>query len=143
MTEHDVAVATPPEKKPGLRLPSRVDPAIAEQLVEQARADGVELIGPSGLLGELTKQVLETGLEVEMDEHLGYEKHAAEGPTVRTLVMARGPRRRPARLGRLRSTPFGMVTAASSRRRSRSVSAGYMAWTRHHSGHVAHHLLTG
>jgi transposase-like protein len=27
----------------------------------------------------LTKQVLEAGLEVEMDEHLGYAKHAVEG----------------------------------------------------------------
>jgi transposase-like protein len=31
------------------------------------------------LLSALTKQVLETGLEVEMEEHLGYAKHAAEG----------------------------------------------------------------
>jgi transposase-like protein len=31
------------------------------------------------LLSELTKQVLETGLEVEMEEHLGYEEQAAEG----------------------------------------------------------------
>ena len=52
---------------------------MAEQLVEQARADGVDLVGPDGLLAGLTKQVLEAGLEVEMDEHLGYEKHAAAG----------------------------------------------------------------
>ena len=79
MTEHDVTVATSSEKKPELKLPSSVDPAIAERLVEQARAEGVDLVGPGGLLGELTKQVLETGLEVEMDEHLGYAKHASEG----------------------------------------------------------------
>ncbi len=77
MTDDNGAVAS--KKKPELELPSQVDPAIAEQLVEQARADGVDLVGPEGLLGDLTKQVLETGLEVEMDEHLGYEKHAAEG----------------------------------------------------------------
>jgi transposase-like protein len=77
MTDDNGAVAS--EKKPELRLPSQVDPAIAEQLVEQARADGVDLVGPGGLLGDLTKQILETGLEVEMEEHLGYEKHAAEG----------------------------------------------------------------
>ena len=47
------------------------DRALAEQLVERARAEGVELVGPGGLLTGLTKQVLETGLEVEMDEHLG------------------------------------------------------------------------
>ena len=77
MTEHNGAVAS--KKKPELRLPSQVDPAIAEQLAEQARAEGVDLVGPDGLLGDLTKQVLEAGLEIEMDEHLGYEKHAAEG----------------------------------------------------------------
>lgn len=78
MTEHD-GVVVAPKKKPELRLPSSIDPSIAEQLVEQARADGVELVGPDGLLGQLTKQILETGLEVELEEHLGYDKHAPEG----------------------------------------------------------------
>jgi putative transposase len=30
-------------------------------------------------LAELTKQVLEVGVEVEMSEHLGYDQHAVEG----------------------------------------------------------------
>ncbi|MET0458299.1 MAG: transposase, partial [Ilumatobacteraceae bacterium] len=57
----------------------RPERSLAEQLVERARADGVDLVGPGGLLAGLTKQVLEAGLEVEMDEHLGYSKHAVEG----------------------------------------------------------------
>jgi transposase-like protein len=65
--------------KPSLQLPSEIDPSIAEQLVEQARADGVDLVGPNGLLGQLTKKILEAGLEVEMDEHLGYPKHDPAG----------------------------------------------------------------
>jgi transposase-like protein len=52
---------------------------LADQLVEEARASGVSLVGPGGLLADITKRVLETGLEVEMAEHLGYDKHAAEG----------------------------------------------------------------
>lgn len=48
---------------------------LAEQLVEQARASGVELTGPGGLLSGLTKQVLETALQVEMSDHLGYDRH--------------------------------------------------------------------
>jgi putative transposase len=52
---------------------------LAQQLVAQARAEGVELIGPSGLLTGLTKSVLETALEAEMSEHLGYDKHDAMG----------------------------------------------------------------
>ena len=50
---------------------------IAEQLLAQAKEKGVSMVGPGGLLGNLTKTVLETALEAEMTEHLGYEKHAA------------------------------------------------------------------
>jgi len=50
---------------------------IAEQLLAQAKEQGVSLVGPGGLLAGLTKTVLETALEVEMVEHLGYEKHQA------------------------------------------------------------------
>ena len=76
MTDHDVVVATPPA---GDNDDGRLDQSIAEELVARARADGVDLVGPGGLLGDLTKQILETGLEVEMDEHLGYSKHDSAG----------------------------------------------------------------
>ena len=56
-----------------------VDEALAQELVERARSEGVELVGPGGLLTGLTKTVLETALEVEMDDHLGSSKHAVEG----------------------------------------------------------------
>ena len=49
---------------------------IAEQLLAQANEQGVSLVGPGGLLAGLTKTVLETALEAEMTEHLGYEQHA-------------------------------------------------------------------
>jgi len=39
----------------------------------------VELVGPGGLLTGLTKTVLETALEAEMSEHLGYDKHDPTG----------------------------------------------------------------
>ena len=51
----------------------------AELLVERARSEGVELTGDGGLLTGLVRQVLQTGLEVEMADHLGYERHAPEG----------------------------------------------------------------
>lgn len=54
------------------------DEQLAQQLVECARSEGVELVGPGGLLTDLTKTVLETALEVEMEDHLGYAKHAPE-----------------------------------------------------------------
>jgi transposase-like protein len=77
MTDHDVVVATPPTNDNDDE--GRLDQSIAEELVARARAEGVDLVGPGGLLGDLTKQILETGLEVEMDEHLGYTKHDATG----------------------------------------------------------------
>jgi len=60
----------------------RVDAAdeeLARQLAERARAEGLSLTGPDGLLGRLTKVVLESALEGEMDAHLGYRKHDPAG----------------------------------------------------------------
>ncbi|MGH3338704.1 MAG: transposase, partial [Propionibacteriaceae bacterium] len=52
---------------------------LAEDLVAQARAEGVQLVGEGGLLTGLTKSVLETALDAEMYEHLGYDKHDPAG----------------------------------------------------------------
>jgi putative transposase len=51
----------------------------AEQLVARARSEGVELTGDNGLLTAMVRQVLQTGLNVELAEHLGYEHYALEG----------------------------------------------------------------
>jgi hypothetical protein len=65
---------------------------VADRLVEQARTDGVALTGPGGLLGGLTKKVLETALAAELTDHLGYEpgdprpgSHARNGTTPKTV----------------------------------------------------------
>lgn len=52
---------------------------LAEQLLAQAKAQGVDLVGPGGLLNQITKRVLETALEAEMFEHLGFDKHEYAG----------------------------------------------------------------
>jgi hypothetical protein len=51
----------------------------AEAFVAQARTEGVELTGDNGLLTTLVRQVLQTGLQVELSDHLGYEPHAVAG----------------------------------------------------------------
>jgi putative transposase len=51
----------------------------AAELVRLAKEQGLSLTGPDGLLKQLTKTVLETSLNEEMTEHLGYEKHDAAG----------------------------------------------------------------
>jgi putative transposase len=38
-----------------------------------------EIVGPNGLLKQLTKALVERAMNAEMSHHLGYEKHAAEG----------------------------------------------------------------
>jgi putative transposase len=70
-----------------------VSEELARRLVEQARTEGLSLIGPGGLLGDLTKKVLETSLEVEMTDHLGYDRHAVEGRNRGNSRTASGPRR--------------------------------------------------
>jgi len=52
---------------------------LARQLAERARAEGLQLTGPGGLLGRLTKVVLEGALEGEMDAHMGYARHDPAG----------------------------------------------------------------
>ena len=51
----------------------------AVELVRAAKEQGLSLTGPDGLLKQLTKTVLETSLNEEMTEHLGYEKHDPAG----------------------------------------------------------------
>ena len=51
------------------------------QLVAQAREQGLDLVGEGGLLQQLTKRVLESALEGEITDHLGYDKHDAAAKT--------------------------------------------------------------
>jgi putative transposase len=78
MTETLVGV-NPPSSKDPADPPSGEELAAAKELVRQARAQGVALTGPGGLLKALTKTVLETALEEEMAEHLGYDRHDPAG----------------------------------------------------------------
>ena len=63
----------PPGRRP------LVDDQLADQLLGKAQAEGVELLGPDGLLSQVTKAVLERALAEEMTGHLGYEKHDPAG----------------------------------------------------------------
>jgi putative transposase len=55
------------------------DEQLLRQLAGRAAAGGLSLAGEGGFLQQMTKLVLEAGLEAEMSCHLGYDKHAAEG----------------------------------------------------------------
>jgi putative transposase len=56
-----------------------ISDARLKELVEQARAEGLQLTGDGGLLSKLTKLVVESALEGEMDDHLGYGKSDPAG----------------------------------------------------------------
>jgi putative transposase len=58
----------------GLGL-SAADEQLVRELTERARAGGLKLTGEGGLLGKLTKMVIEGALEGELDDHLGYARH--------------------------------------------------------------------
>ncbi|MFF3001184.1 IS256 family transposase [Streptomyces sp. NPDC057950] len=56
-----------------------VEQKLIEQVVAQARSKGLQLTGEGGLLQQLTKTVLESALEGEITDHLGYDKHDPAG----------------------------------------------------------------
>jgi transposase-like protein len=77
-----------------------VDEQLVRQLADRARAEGLRLTGEGGLLARLTKVVVESALEGEMDDHLGYGKHdpagrnggnSRNGARSKTLVTEAGP----------------------------------------------------
>ncbi|MDQ0960916.1 hypothetical protein QFZ66_004794 [Streptomyces sp. B4I13] len=56
-----------------------VDDRLIDELVGRAQAEGLQLTGEGGLLQQLTKRLLESALEGEITDHLGYDKHDPAG----------------------------------------------------------------
>jgi putative transposase len=77
-----------------------LDDQMLDDLVSRMRGDGVRLSGPGGFLTEMLKAVLERGLQTELTEHLGYDKHdpvghgsgnSRNGSTPKTVLTEVGP----------------------------------------------------
>lgn len=66
-----------PRGQPPEERRRRVDPELVDRLI--ADAGDEELLGPDGLLSDLTKSVLERALAAELTDHLGYEPHDPAG----------------------------------------------------------------
>jgi putative transposase len=79
----DTIDATKPagmEAAPGQALARKISTEdLAGELMARAQADGVSLVGPGGLLADLTKRVLEAMLEGEMTDHVGYAPYDRAG----------------------------------------------------------------
>ena len=56
-----------------------VDEQLIDRLVGRAREGGLQLTGEGGLLAQLTKRLVESALEGELTDHLGYGRHDATG----------------------------------------------------------------
>ena len=66
------------DREPADRRPV-VDAGLADELLARAQSEGGELLGPDGLLSQVTKAVLERALGEELSQHLGYDKHDPAG----------------------------------------------------------------
>ena len=72
-------------KREPVRGPAReavdrlLDQGFLDQVMSSVDEDGVQLTGEGGFLPELVKRVLEAGLQAELTDHLGYEKHDRAG----------------------------------------------------------------
>jgi hypothetical protein len=103
----------------------------AAELVRLAKERGLSLTGPDGLLKQLTKTVLETSLNEELTEHLGFEKHDPAGAGSGNIRNGT----RPKTVLSEHSGPVAMMChgtgpARSSRRSFASGSGDCPAWTR-------------
>jgi len=76
ITDYNLAIDDEAGEKP-LTDAAGAAAAVPDELIDAVMnnvdAGGVELLGPDGVLAELTKRILERGLSEELTEHLGYE----------------------------------------------------------------------
>jgi putative transposase len=85
------------------RLRAAVGRPLSDELLDELLAGAgteEEIVGPGGLLAQLTKRLVERAMEVELTDHLGYEPHqeppggagnTRNGSTPKTLITDNGP----------------------------------------------------
>ncbi|MBX6369439.1 MAG: IS256 family transposase [Rhodospirillales bacterium] len=80
-------------------LLDRLSDEVVDQLLAGAGSEE-EIVGPAGVLAQLTKRLVERALAAELSEHLGYEPHqeppggvgnTRNGSTPKTLQTEQGP----------------------------------------------------
>jgi putative transposase len=107
------------------RLAELVSPAAVDRMLADADAAGMPLDGPDGLLGQLTRTVLERALGAELDDHLGYVKgdpagngsgNSRNGSYGKTVTTTAGPVR--IQVPRDRNATFEPAIVPKGRRRT-------------------------
>jgi len=95
----------PPTPPPGIleSVPDDLRRQLPDEVVDELLAGAKteeEIVGPGGLLAQLTKRLVERALEIELTDHLGYEPHqeppggtgnTRNGSTPKTLRTEHGP----------------------------------------------------
>jgi putative transposase len=84
-------------------LPSELREQLSDEVIDQLLAGArseEEIVGPGGVLAQLTKRLVERALRAELTEHLGYEHHqeppggvgnTRNGTTAKKLATEHGP----------------------------------------------------
>jgi putative transposase len=80
-------------------LRSKLPDELVDELLAGANSEE-EIVGPGGLLSQLTRRLVERAMEVELTDHLGFERHqeppggagnTRNGSTPKTLSTEHGP----------------------------------------------------
>jgi putative transposase len=99
----DAGAARAPEGPPLAGLPPEVRDRLSDELIDELLAGArteEEIVGPGGLLADLTRRLVERAMSAELTDHLGYERHqeppggtgnTRNGSTPKTLATEHGP----------------------------------------------------
>src|SRR3954469_18180361 len=86
-----------------LAIPDAVRDRLSDEVIDELLAGArteEEIVGPGGVLAQLTKRLVERAMSAELTEHLGYEPHqeppggagnTRNGSTAKTLATEHGP----------------------------------------------------
>jgi putative transposase len=101
--QRGASAARAPEGPPLAELSPEVRDRLSDQVIDELLA-GVrteeEIVGPGGLLADLTRRLVERAMSAELTEHLGYERHqeppggagnTRNGSMPKTLATEHGP----------------------------------------------------
>src|SRR5947207_593362 len=104
---------------PGVELlPQEVRDRLSDELIDELLAGArteEEIVGPGGVLAQLTKRLVERAMSAELSEHLGSSPTRSRPAAAATAATARRRRRLRASRERCGSKRRGTATAASSR----------------------------
>lgn len=101
----DEAAGAPAEGDPDAaaqRLAELLSPERVDALLADAEASGLAIDGPDGLINQMIRAVLERALDVELADHLGYDRgdpagagsgNSRNGFTAKTVITSAGQTR--------------------------------------------------